>query len=284
MAWLATILAPIDFSERSLGAVRYARLLACHCHAELSLVHVLSPSPQHVEETPLSEMYDHRASGVEQQMRDVLAGELAGLSVKEVILEGEVAREIVEYAHNQHADLIVMATHGYTGFRPLLLGSSTAKVLHDAACAVWTGVHMEEMAPFASAPFRNVLCALDLGPQSRTTLEWAIALQREFDARLGIIHVTMPIPDQGDAIPLNWDATVRNAAADALSRLMEETGVAADVVIEPGDPALAICSAVRRANADVLVIGRGSAAGIFGRLRTNAYALIRQSPCPVVSV
>jgi nucleotide-binding universal stress UspA family protein len=51
-----------------------------------------------------------------------------------------------------------------------------------------------------------------------------------------------------------------------------------------GDPASAICTAAESMGAGVLVIGRGSAAGVFGRLRTNAYAIIRQSPCPVVSV
>src|SRR5436305_1776406 len=126
MPWVTKILAPIDFSERSLGAVRYARLLACRCRAELSLVHVLSPPPHQLEDIALSELYERRAAGVEQEMNDVLAGELAGISASQVILEGEVAREIVEYAHHQHADLIVMATHGYTGFRPLLLGSNTA--------------------------------------------------------------------------------------------------------------------------------------------------------------
>ena len=58
----------------------------------------------------------------------------------------------------------------------------------------------------------------------------------------------------------------------------------ADVVIEAGEPAKAICAAAARVQADALVIGRGSAAGLFGRLRTNAYAIIRQAPCPVVSV
>jgi nucleotide-binding universal stress UspA family protein len=61
-------------------------------------------------------------------------------------------------------------------------------------------------------------------------------------------------------------------------------GAEADLEIEAGEPASIICAAAERLKADVLVIGRGSAAGVFGRLRTNAYAIIRQSPCPVVSV
>jgi nucleotide-binding universal stress UspA family protein len=60
--------------------------------------------------------------------------------------------------------------------------------------------------------------------------------------------------------------------------------VEADRAVEPGEAPKVICAAAARIGADVLVIGRGSAAGVFGRLRANAYAIIRESPCPVVSV
>jgi hypothetical protein len=56
------------------------------------------------------------------------------------------------------------------------------------------------------------------------------------------------------------------------------------VVLEAGEAARVICSAAARLGAGTVIIGRGSAAGDFGRLRTNSYAIIRQSPCPVVSV
>jgi hypothetical protein len=55
--------------------------------------------------------------------------------------EGDPASIITEYAARNRVDLIMMPTHGYGTFRSLLLGSVTAKVLHDAECPVWTGVH-----------------------------------------------------------------------------------------------------------------------------------------------
>ena len=58
-----------------------------------------------------------------------------------------------------------MPTHGYGIFRSMLLGSVTAKVLHDAACPVWTGVHVEETPP-NSAAFERILCAVDLTDKS----------------------------------------------------------------------------------------------------------------------
>jgi hypothetical protein len=71
--------------------------------------------------------------------------------------EGDPAREITDYAQEQGADLIMMPTHGYRTFRSLLLGSVTAKVLHDAACPVWTGVHVEDSPP---APAKCRTCAM----------------------------------------------------------------------------------------------------------------------------
>jgi nucleotide-binding universal stress UspA family protein len=145
-------------------------------------------------------------------------------------------------------------------------------------------VHLEQAPAVASIPFRSVLCAVDLGPQSSRTLDWAAWLAREFGARLGVVHATAGVPDLGDDTELRWRTETRAAAGRELSRLLDGVGAEADLSIEAGEPAQVICSAAARAVADVLVIGRGSAAGVFGRLRTNAYAIIRQSPCPVVSV
>jgi nucleotide-binding universal stress UspA family protein len=73
-------------------------------------------------------------------------------------------------------------------------------------------------------------------------------------------------------------------AREDIEKLQQTTGVRALVDIEMGDIAKSICLLAQQLKADLLVIGRGSAAGIFGRFRTNAYAIIRQSPCPVVSL
>ena len=80
------------------------------------------------------------------------------------------------------------------------------------------------------------------------------------------------------------EVTLRQAAEAELSRLQASAGSNSRVLLDVGEPARIICSAAERMAADLLIIGRGSASGSFGRLRTNAYAIIRQSPCPVVSV
>jgi nucleotide-binding universal stress UspA family protein len=74
------------------------------------------------------------------------------------------------------------------------------------------------------------------------------------------------------------------AAREELAHLQQEMRAEAETVVEGGDPPQVVSRLAAERKADLLVIGRGSAAGLFGRLRTNAYAIIRQSPCPVVSV
>ena len=289
METLEKIVAPIDFSERSAGAVRYAELLARHFQSELTLVHVFTPPPLEFGDSAgpdsvLSELYRNRVQEVSRDLDNFLAKDLGDLAVRRVVLEGDTAHRIVEYAHRERADLIVMATHGFGPFRQFILGSNTAKVLHDADCPVWTGVHMEVAPVPAIGGLRRIICAVDLGPQSRKTIEWARGFQTEFAAELTLVHAVTPLPDDPELMAGDWVERIRQSAEAELSRLQTEAGAAAQLVVESGDPAQVICSAASRLKAELVVIARGSAAGVFGRLRTHAYSIIRQSPCPVVSV
>ena len=102
-------------------------------------------------------------------------------------------------------------------------------------------------------------------------------MQREFGARLTVIH-GMACRDDPAADEL--ERSIREEVA----RLKRAPACEAELLLETGDASKVVCEAADRICADLLVIGRGSAAGGFGRLRTHAYAMIRQSPCPVVSV
>jgi nucleotide-binding universal stress UspA family protein len=279
MPSLARILLPVDFSERALGAARYARCLATRCHSEIILLHVLPPL--HTELGPdvagamLIDVYRGRSEQATRELDGFLTAELAGLPVRRLLLNGDPAGEIVRFSHSEAVDLIAMPTHGYGPFRRFILGSNTAKVLHDADCPVWTGVHLDQ-APAASPIVLNtILCAIDLGPQSAKALAWARWLQEQFGAGLTILHA---VAAHGDT------PAIAELAREELLRLQNQTGAQGDLLLEAGEPARVICAAASRLSASVVVIGRGTAAGDFGRLRTNSYAIIRQSPCPVVSV
>jgi nucleotide-binding universal stress UspA family protein len=284
---LKKILVPVDFSERCAAAVRYARELALRFDSELILAHVLPPLHAEfglqIEGSMLVEVYRARAEQAEQELASFEPQSLAGLNVRRLILHGDPSTCIVECARDEDAGLIAMPTHGYGPFRRFILGSNTAKVLHDADCPVWTGVHLEEIPTFAH-PFRRILCAVDLGPQSARALAWASWLQQEFGGHLTLIHAIAAHSESIGEPDLSWRANILEIAEEELLRLQSEGGVQADLLLEAGEPTRVICSAAARLGAGTVVIGRGSAAGDFGRLRANAYSIIRQSPCPVVSV
>jgi nucleotide-binding universal stress UspA family protein len=284
------ILAPVDFSERSIGAVRYTEALSKHFGAEATLLHVLSPphyefSSMEVGGTVISELFETRTQQVRKEFDEFLVADLPELRAERVLLEGDPSHKIVEYAHENEVNLIVVPTHGYGPFRRFILGSVTAKILHDADCPVWTGVHMEEAPAVDKIAFKSVLAAIDLGTQSKKVLAWATALAESYGARLLLMHA-MPCMD-GRAKELDgkeWQNKVTRECEADIDKLLAEVPAEAEVMVESGDPAEVVCSAAKQTGADLMVIGRGSAAGVFGRLRANAYSIIRMSPCPVVSV
>jgi len=286
----AKILLPVDFSERCLGAFRYAEALAAHFHSEIVLLHVLEHiryefSTLEFGGTAMNDLMANRTEVMRKQLQTFLEEELRHVRVKRELLEGDPAGRIVDYAHRERVDLIAMPTHGYGPFRRFILGSVTAKVLHDADCPVWTGVHLEEAPPVDSIAFRTIVCALDLGPQSRKTFAWAKEMADEFEARLVLVHANPCIESlPGEYFDRELASDLAASAREELEKMSRHAGAEAEIFVDGGDAPRVVCRAAEKFEADLLVIGRGSAAGLFGRLRTNAYAIIRQSPCPVVSV
>lgn len=291
MLALEKILLPVDFSDRCLGAARYARVLAGRYGAEIVILHVVEPiryefSALEFGGAVLTDLAAKRKAQARESLETFLATELQGSPVRRLLAEGEAAQTIVETARREQAGLITMPTHGYGRFRRFILGSVTAKVLHDAQCPVWTGIHLEQAPVPEAIRLRTILCAVDLGRQSAEPLRWAAALARDFQARLLVAHACPRIELRpGECGDRDLNSELAAAARRRLESLLSETGAqAAELAVEFGDAPRVVCSVAASRQADLLVIGRGSAAGIYGRLRTNAYAIIRESPCPVVSV
>src|ERR1035438_4982060 len=135
---LARILLPIDFSERSAGAARYAKSLASHFGSELTILHVLTPlqyeyGALEIGGSMLSELYRSRSEQAARELDAFLADELTGPQVRRIVLEGDPAAKVVELAHGApDQTVIIMPTHGYGPFRRFILGSTTAQGLQDA--------------------------------------------------------------------------------------------------------------------------------------------------------
>jgi nucleotide-binding universal stress UspA family protein len=236
----------------------------------------------------MGEVYDwlpERRIQARSTLDSFLLDEFRSIQVERVLVEGDPAIKIVELAHSDKADLIVMPTHGYGPFRKFILGSVTAKVLHDADCPVLTGVHMQDSPPPATTLFRKILCAVDLGPQSPKALEWAAQMAAETGAELRIVHA-LPAPDFGEAryFDQDWRRAIEQMARQRIADLQENAGTHAEVIFDSGQAATVVHHVAEATNADLVVIGRHVGSGLLGRLRAHAYAIIRESPCPVVSV
>src|ERR1035438_1854787 len=101
---------------------------------------------------------DLTAERLEQRKTELaayLGGQCPDIPLIQEVVEGDPAGQIVDYARDHDIGLIVMATHGYGPFRRFLLGSVTAKVLHDAGCPVWTGPHLEEAPSYETIGIRS---------------------------------------------------------------------------------------------------------------------------------
>jgi nucleotide-binding universal stress UspA family protein len=291
MLSLPRILAPIDFSERSPGAARYAGGLACHFHSELTLMHVVDSSAYEVSAYEftgpvVTTLPAERRIGAEGVLANFLPGEFRNMNVRRVVLSGDPAGEIVGFAHSERTSLIVIPTHGYGPFRRFILGSVSAKILHDADCPVFTGTHIPDASPDGARSFRKILCAVDFCPQSEKALKWASDFAEEFHAQLVVAHIT-PSLDGGavEYFDPDWRGQLAQSAREKLDQMQKSVGTNGDAFIDDSNSIpFAVCGAATRLDADLVVIGRGVSNGILGRLRTNAYSIIRQSPCPVVSV
>src|SRR5580658_1721688 len=142
------ILFPVDFSERCRGAVPFVESMATRYSARITLLSVTHPYYYTAMGDPGGEAVmvdtEELLQSLKAKLDNSLTEQFSGIRVDRVAELGDPALVITDFAHSQDVDLIMMPSHGYGPFRSLLLGSVTAKVLHDAKVPVWTGAHLAE--------------------------------------------------------------------------------------------------------------------------------------------
>jgi nucleotide-binding universal stress UspA family protein len=282
------ILFPVDMSDSCTATAPFVEAMAKKYNAEVTLLHVL--------EMPSGLIPDWYGGAVPvidttalwqaetEAAQSYLTDRFQGLKIQRVVVEGDAAHAIDDYARENGTDLIMMPTHGYGLFRTLLLGSVTAKVLHDTPCPVWTGVHVED-APAVSPEFATILCAVDRTEDSVATMRFACRLAHDNHARLILVHA---IPGAEVAPEKYFDADLQDYleqdARKTIAQLQESAGVAAPLCLGAGEVSHVVRDSALGHSGDLVVIGRGHATRTLGRLRSNVYSIIRDAPCPVISV
>ncbi|MEO5952171.1 MAG: universal stress protein [Chloroflexia bacterium] len=280
------VLMPVDFSPRDAAAAHYVRQLHTKFAFETILLHVVPPPDYEAAVLEaggpiLQELMDTRRKLGSDRLNTTCIKELAGMPVTRVLLEGFPSERIVEYAAECGADLIVLPTHGYGPFRRFLLGSVTAKVLHDATCSVLTGAHMEDLK-LEGIHFDKVAAAIDLSDSSPKVIAEAKALAEGLGAKLVVMHATGGLNAH---IGFNFERSHELHFESAVKQRMTEltAGLDAEVIMETGDPGKTIANLVNNTKTDLVVISRSTAHGMAA-MRSYSYSIIRECGVPVLSV
>jgi len=289
MLQIHKILLPLDFHEASFGIIHLATGLARRFNSEVVLAHVVTRqdySPHEMKQgRPLSgdELLGEIAEFAEEDLHESVQSELQGLRVKCLVRKGDAASQIVRIAQEESVNLIVMPTHGYNGFYRYLIGSVTAKVIHDSDCPVLTAAHLQE-GPIPDLAINHVLCGVTYSDHSRETLRWAAEVAAEFKAKLTLGLVTPSVELYGPGgmyVDRPWRDELVLGATERIEKLQQQVGVKAETAIESGDPGEGLSRIASRVGADLLVVGCHTSGG---RLGSNGYGIICESQIPVLSV
>ena len=188
--------------------------------------------------------------------------------------DGDPAMVIERVAERENTGLIMMPTKGFGRFRRLLLGSVTAKVLHDVGCPVMTGAHLSDSEFAPAAGYHSILCAVELNPEARAVLKAAGSLAQVYGARLCLLHIETS-RERGEGVSAQ---SITQAFKDASG-----SDMAVDTTVLHTGVAEGIRHVALGSSADLVVVGRGRQTGI-SRMWSHLYAILAESPCPVLSV
>ncbi|HSI32452.1 MAG: universal stress protein [Phycisphaerae bacterium] len=288
------IVVAVEASEPSRWAVDVAGRLAGEIGGHVVLLHVVVPPTVGAEENlhAAAELMDDRRRDAVRLLGEMGGHIPAGLRCEQVVREGLPAREIVAYAAEAGADLVVVGSRGRGRLGRFLIGSTAEDVLRGAPCPVLTVAHgpaTSDARPAGAPTFAKVLVAVDAdGPGARGVVVAAARVAAARGTEIGLVHV---IPSAGNfrgELGMPVDESVRIRQGRGL-RLLNQVGRELDArpryFVRDGEAAAEIVAAAAQWGADLIVVGasaRGRLAELF--LGSTAEEVIRHAPCPVMAV
>jgi nucleotide-binding universal stress UspA family protein len=297
MVTFRQVLYPTDLSEASRPALAYAAAVARRYGARLTVLHaappfepILAPPGDAAPAGPLAlPSIDELADAV----RTFAGEELAGVDAAVRVQPGDPSPVIVDHSVASGADLIVMGTHGRSGFDRLLAGSVTEKVLRRAPCPVLTIPPHAPAAPASGTLFARVLCAVDFSDASEQALGLALELGCEGG---GAVTVATALEWLAEETPLThpevdigpYRARLVADAAARLGTLVQAAGPPAGCQVEQ---VVAMGRAHREIlrlaaqGSDLIVMGAQGRGGVgLALFGSTTQQVVRGAPCPVLVV
>ena len=278
------ILFPVDYSEPCQAAVPHVKAMVEIYEAELSLLHAYGLGPIAYSELMVADPnWPEQIRPIEEKRLRKFAGEMfPDETVESFVDQGEAGTVIHDYVQHQGTDLVMIPAQGHGPLRRFLLGSTTAKVLHDVSAAVWTGT----ASSLTCRPvYKSIVCALDESDEAEAVLRAAVAFARPFGAQLYLVH-SVELPSMALEIDISSFRRAIIESADAkLRELKGKVGIDAPHTVTDEIMTAGVRKEALRVNADLVIAGRGKSqrllmSGVWSRL----YALIQEAPCPVLSI
>ena len=291
------ILFPVDFSDSSLAMVPYVRELTQRFSADLTVLNAFHLAPDYfvaprIEDscddepkaaTPYTPAIQELRRQRESRVHEFASVQFPGLAHTARVEDGDPVTVIESVAQREEVDLIMMPTKGLGRFRRLLLGSVTAKVLHDLGCPVFTSAHALGPESASHSGFLSILCAVDSIPEARAIFKVAGFLARAYEAKICLLHMQRATGENGAEASAEsiWDGFGRalNCGAEGSANSVKSTVRILSAAIPEGIRRTAI-----EESADLVVVGRGHQDAGISRIWSHLYEIIRESPCPVLSV
>jgi nucleotide-binding universal stress UspA family protein len=287
------ILCPVDTSSFSQRALRHAVALGAWYDAEVVVLAVrptvLPPALWLTREVAVP-LEDTSEAGAVASLAAFVHCVVGPNHARLQVADGHVVPEILRAASELPADLIVMGTHGLTGFDRLVLGSVTQKVLRKAGCPVLTVPRLAERRPEPpQVRFRTIVCGVDRSAASRRAVGYALSLAQQAGGRLVLVHA---LEDFGEEEPrfashFNTEACWREVEPEIRrsyeALISDETRQWCDVeVLTPrGKSYKQILAAAASREADLIVLGTAGWNAPFG---TTTSHVLHEASCPVLVV
>ena len=290
------VLFATDFSPCSAPAFRYAVEWAKVFNAQLTIFHGLSLQPGLDIDAGIAQRYlDEHRNVAQDHLAQLLAE--AQQQVPQTSIEirtGLASTQICDVAREHKTDLIIIGTHGWTGFNLVLFGSVAERVIQRAPCPVLSipdrspeetaGMHSLTIQP------RQMVLPIDFSDCSIDAYEYGVQMAKWFDASLTLVHAIEPLSYSLDfslTHPLEEKANRKKVEQrlQALTAVLTEEGLSARYELMEKHSVEAILEAGSAQQADLLVMGTHSRKGLSRLiLGSTTSKVLRHSPYPILTV
>ena len=288
-----TILCPVDFSEHSRHALRYAALLAARGGGRLIVLYVEDPMLAAAADVAYGTDTLVAKGRTELRRLAERAASAYKLAVKSTTIDvavGKPHEEIARAAERLECDLIVMGSHGWTGANRMMLGSTTHRILRDSALPILATPPKTagSARPSRNWPGKWAMAPVDLEPRDRADALTAAVAARELGVGLQLVHVMEPVA----GVPwLELDGARRNqqrrrkALAD-LTKLQEELAWAVtECHVAAGKPADEIAKLASNAGVGLVIMTKRPGQGLFGpRQGSISYRVLTRASTAVLAL